>query len=107
MNGLSPIRKKSRSRFGQAAEFVIHAGCLEEAEENKLAMAGLFILYFFCHGSYRALLSPHSVARQSLTEQNLPPSADHWFGTDELGRDVFTRTWYGARISLFVGVMAR
>lgn len=39
-------QEKSGSRFGQAAEFVIHAGCLEEAEKNKLAMAGLFILLF-------------------------------------------------------------
>lgn len=107
MSGLSRIRKKSGSRFGQAAEFVIHAGCLEEAEKNKLAMAGLFILLFlFVMAVIGPFLSPHSVVRQSLTEQNLPPSADHWFGTDELGRDVFTRTWYGARISLFVGVMA-
>lgn len=107
MSGLSRIRKKSGSRFGQAAEFVIHAGCLEEAEKNKLAMAGLFILLFlFVMAVIGPFLSPHSVVRQSLTEQNLSPSADHWFGTDELGRDVFTRTWYGARISLFVGVMA-
>ena len=35
-----------------------------------------------------------------------PPSQEHWFGTDNGGRDVFTRTWYGARISLFVGLMA-
>ena len=34
------------------------------------------------------------------------PSADHWFGTDNLGRDVFARTWYGAKISLFIGLMA-
>ena len=52
------------------------------------------------------LLAPNSVTEQRLSMQNLPPSAAHWFGTDELGRDVFTRTWYGARISLFVGVMA-
>ncbi|UTL74031.1 dipeptide ABC transporter permease DppC [Bacillus halotolerans] len=76
-------------------------------KKNKLAMAGLFILLFlFVMAAIGPFLSPHSVERQSLTEQNLPPSADHWFGTDDLGRDVFTRTWYGARISLFVGVMA-
>lgn len=76
-------------------------------KKNKLAMAGLFILLFlFVMAVIGPFLSPHSVARQSLTEQNRPPSAEHWFGTDELGRDVFTRTWYGARISLFVGVMA-
>ena len=37
---------------------------------------------------------------------NAFPSADHWFGTDNLGRDVFARTWYGAKISLFIGLMA-
>lgn len=52
------------------------------------------------------LLSPHNPNFQVLTEQNQPPSSEHWFGTDGLGRDVFTRTWYGARVSLFVGIMA-
>lgn len=76
-------------------------------KKNKLAMAGLVILScLFLAAVFGPLISPHSVTRQTLAEQNLPPSFSHWFGTDELGRDVFTRTWYGARISLFVGVMA-
>ena len=75
--------------------------------KNKLAMAGLGVLIFlFFMAALGPVLSPHSVTQQTLSEQNLPPSTEHWFGTDELGRDVFTRTWYGARISLFVGVMA-
>ena len=75
--------------------------------KNKLAMAGLGVLIFlFIMAVLGPVLSPHSVTQQTLSEQNLPPSMEHWFGTDELGRDVFTRTWYGARISLFVGVMA-
>ncbi|KKB71561.1 MULTISPECIES: ABC transporter permease [Bacillus] len=75
--------------------------------KNKLAMTGLGILIFlFIMAALGPVLSPHSVTQQSLSQQNLPPSGENWFGTDELGRDVFTRTWYGARISLFVGVTA-
>lgn len=42
----------------------------------------------------------------NLAQKNQPPSLQNWFGTDDLGRDVFTRVWYGARISLFVGFAA-
>lgn len=74
---------------------------------NRLAMFGLFLLVvMLLMAIFAPILSSHSVTEQSLSAQNLPPSSEYWFGTDDLGRDVFVRTWYGARISLFVGVMA-
>ncbi|GAY78418.1 oligopeptide transport system permease protein OppC [Sporolactobacillus inulinus] len=70
-------------------------------------MLGLgFLILLGIAALFGPIVSPYSVTAQHLTLQNLAPSASHWFGTDELGRDVFTRTWYGARISLFVGVVA-
>ncbi|BCB03701.1 ABC transporter permease [Bacillus sp. KH172YL63] len=75
--------------------------------KNKLAMFGLICLIgLLVMAVFGPVISPHDVTKQTLSSQNLPPSAQHWFGTDDLGRDVFTRTWYGARISLFVGFMA-
>ncbi len=75
--------------------------------KNKLAMIGLFFLSFLTFMAiFGPIISPHTVDHQDLVNQNLSPSSKHWFGTDELGRDVFTRTWYGARISLFVGIAA-
>lgn len=41
-----------------------------------------------------------------LADKNQSPSFQYWFGTDDLGRDIFTRIWYGARISLTVGILA-
>jgi len=75
--------------------------------KNKLAMTGLLCLILLTLMSIVGpYLTPYEVDTTSLRDQNQAPSAEHWFGTDELGRDVFTRTWYGARVSLFVGVMA-
>ncbi|WP_204543583.1 ABC transporter permease [Peribacillus deserti] len=76
-------------------------------KKNKLAMAGLlFLVFLTVMAVIGPMISPHSVAEQNLRNQNLPPSGDYWFGTDKLGRDMFVRVWYGARISLFVGVVA-
>ncbi|GEN52476.1 ABC transporter permease [Halobacillus faecis] len=75
--------------------------------QNKLAMSGLiFLIILGVMAVIGPWISPHDVDTQNLPNQNQAPSLNHWFGTDELGRDVFTRTWYGARISLFVGLMA-
>jgi dipeptide transport system permease protein len=75
--------------------------------KNKLAMAGLiFLIFLVLMAIFGPIISPHGAAEQKLANQNLPPSSKHWFGTDELGRDVFSRTWLGARISLFVGTVA-
>ncbi|MGP4073082.1 ABC transporter permease [Piscibacillus sp. B03] len=79
----------------------------QRLKKNKMAMGGLiflFILGFMAiFGPY---MTPFTVNGQNLANQNQAPSLTHWFGTDDLGRDVFTRTWYGARISLFVGLVA-
>lgn len=75
--------------------------------KNKMAMLGLgFLIILTIMAIFGPILSPYNVNTQDLPNQYQPPSADHWFGTDNAGRDIFTRTWYGARISLFVGLMA-
>jgi peptide/nickel transport system permease protein len=49
------------------------------------------------------LFATHDPIRLNPTQRIRPPSAEHWFGTDHLGRDVYSRVIYGSRISLFVG----
>ncbi|GEK34908.1 ABC transporter permease [Kurthia sibirica] len=75
--------------------------------KNKLAMMGLFFLVaLMLMAVVVPWISPYSVTSTDYKNQNLAPSLSNWFGTDEAGRDVFVRTWYGARISLFVGIVA-
>lgn len=74
---------------------------------NKLAMAGLAtILVIALLAIIGPLLSPYSYSDQVLADSNQPPSTAHWFGTDNLGRDLATRVLYGARISLSIGLVA-
>jgi peptide/nickel transport system permease protein len=74
------------------------------ARTSGLARWGLALSIFLIAA---ALLAPwiavHSPTAQDLPSRLMPPDRHHWFGTDELGRDVLARTLYGARISLTVG----
>jgi peptide/nickel transport system permease protein len=53
---------------------------------------------------FAPLITPYDPVALDVSHRLRPPSAAHWFGTDNVGRDVFSRTLYGGRISMFVGV---
>ncbi len=75
--------------------------------QNKMAMLGLYtIILITLLAVWGPVLSPYSYSDQFLDQQNLRPGSGHWFGTDSLGRDLFVRVLYGARISLAVGLAA-
>ncbi|MFQ0814231.1 D-ala-D-ala transporter subunit [Brucella anthropi] len=68
---------------------------------NPLAMMGLFIIIAFVVLSLAApLLAPHDPSVQDLGNRLSAPTAEHWFGTDELGRDILSRILYGGRVTL-------
>lgn len=72
---------------------------------NPLTLLGLFLLLLILLLSiFAPLISPYEPTKINIPERFASPSADHWFGTDEVGRDIFTRILYGARLSLGVGV---
>lgn len=68
---------------------------------NPLAMIGLFIITLFVFISvFAPWLAPYDPSTQNLANRLAAPSAQHWFGTDELGRDIFSRILYGGRVTL-------
>lgn len=75
--------------------------------QNKLAIVGLVIIIFFILlAIFAPFLTPYDPNRANLRERNQPPSKAHWFGTDDMGRDILARTLYGGRISLSVGLVS-
>lgn len=74
--------------------------------KNKLAMVGLFLLLLMMAAILAAPLyiSYDMVIKQNIVEKFTTPSAAHWFGTDQFGRDLFARIIYGGRISLFMSL---
>ena len=71
---------------------------------NALATAGMvMVAIFLVCALFGPWIAPQSPSNIDLPLRLHPPSAAHWFGTDELGRDIFSRVIYGARISMLVG----
>lgn len=95
-DGLEPATtlRKRRSAFSRFSR-------------NPFAVASLaYLLLVILAAVFAPLVTTHSPDRIILGQQLLPPSPQHWMGTDESGRDEFARILYGARISLTIGVVA-
>ena len=75
--------------------------------QQRLAMTGLLLVGLFLLvaliGPY---VAPYGPTEQAIMDALQPPSSKHWLGTDDFGRDIFSRLLYGARISLEVGIVA-
>jgi peptide/nickel transport system permease protein len=74
---------------------------------NRFALAGgIVVVVLFLLSFLAPYITPYNPSAIDAYHVLMPPSAAHWMGTDELGRDVFTRVVFGARISLKVGFVA-
>lgn len=75
--------------------------------KNKAALAGAFIvLVFVLLAIFAPLLAPHDHIMPQMSKKLQTPSAEHWLGTDDKGRDILSRLLYGSRVSLTVGVLS-
>lgn len=74
---------------------------------NKIAMFSLILLVIVAlMAAFGPMMTDQDYQTNHLKEKNLGPNSTYWFGTDDLGRDLFSRTWMGAGISLQVGIYA-
>ncbi|AOZ87914.1 peptide ABC transporter permease [Bacillus xiamenensis] len=93
----APISKEERSQ-----SLILES--MKQFFQHKLAVIGSVIVFLFLIlAIFAPLLAPYGINEQSLGERFSAPSAAHWFGTDDFGRDIFSRVVHGARISLWVG----
>ena len=92
------VRSRRQGQFGQ----VMH-----RLAKNKLAMLGLFVmLALILVALLSPWITPYDYAATSKADRYALPSAQHWFGCDGMGRDIFSRILYGARASLWLGLMS-
>lgn len=86
----------------------------ESLKTNKAAVIGMYLILFLSVIALVIWVSelmgkqilPYDPNASNMSQSFLPPSSRHWFGTDQLGRDIFSRVLDGTKISLFVGIAA-
>ncbi|MEA0565392.1 nickel transporter permease [Lysinibacillus irui] len=73
-------------------------------KKSKVSLVGAgIVLFFILLAILGPYVAPQGINEQDLSKRLLAPSSEHWFGTDDFGRDIFSRIIHGARISLWVG----
>jgi len=105
MNAVTETRGTvSTKRTGRSSLFL---DAMHRLFRNKLAITGMVIMgIFILTAIFAPLLAPYDPLQQELVMRRRPPSQEHWFGRDDLGRDILSRIIYGARFSLQVGVLS-
>ena len=97
-SSLSGVREKKESYFTQT---------LKRLAKNKVAVgACLFLLFLIIIAILAPLIMPYGYEEMDYTALNVGPCKEHWFGTDALGRDIFSRLLYGSKYSLSLGILA-
>ena len=103
-NDFLPIERDTNIR---ESSFIVRPNWWQRFKVNRLAVVGACIIaVMIVLAIIGPMISPYTYADQSLVDANQSPSLAHWFGTDTLGRDIYTRVMYGARISLTIGIVA-
>jgi len=74
--------------------------------DKRAAISLVFLLVLLLIALTAPWIAPHSPTDQSLANTLQGPSADHWLGTDDLGRDIFSRLLYGARVAIYASLLA-
>lgn len=93
-----PVRKKKRQTLWRDA--------WRRLCRNRAALIGMIWLGILILAAvFAPFLTPYDPAAQDMRNAFTPPCAEHWMGTDNLGRDIFTRILYGGRISLVLGIV--
>ncbi len=83
------------------------AGLIRLIREKPLGAIGLaIVLVFLVCGIFADVIAPYGINQISPVNRLKPPSARFWFGTDHLGRDMFSRILYGAQLSVIIGLSA-
>lgn len=96
------MAERSVASFGRPSRVTARAPILREPL-NVLAIT--IIATFAVCALLAPVIAPYDPLAQTLSARLEPPSAEHWLGTDQLGRDIASRLLYGARISLVIGVV--
>lgn len=104
MKKIQPESKDAARRKKRSSQWRL---IWKRMRRNKLAMLGMVLVVVIVLSSLLAgVLSPYDYEKQDLANTFQTPSSAHWMGTDNYGRDIFTRVLYGGRISLLVSLMA-